>query len=158
MPKRSKAARAPKEAPKTVEPGRTFPKLMSTDRVAEVLDISVTSVKRLIRTKQLVAIKVGTNIKVAERDLWVYLTGQRRKGVPGPALPADPPKNGSSSRDEDPRQDELPYTAPPPVNLNDNVIVGNHISGNAADTEDAATPGPTGINLYSVAPVWGTVI
>ena len=46
----------------------------------------------------------------------------------------------------------------PPVNLNDNVIVGNHISGNAADTADAATPGPTGINLYSVGPVWGTVI
>jgi nitrous oxidase accessory protein NosD len=46
----------------------------------------------------------------------------------------------------------------PPVNLNDNAIIGNHISGNAADTEDAATPGPTGINLYSVAPVWGTVI
>jgi nitrous oxidase accessory protein NosD len=46
----------------------------------------------------------------------------------------------------------------PPVNLNDNVIVGNHISGNAADTEDAATPGPTGINLYSVAPVWGTIV
>ena len=46
----------------------------------------------------------------------------------------------------------------PPVNLNDNVIVGNHISGNAADTADAATPGPTGINLYSVAPVTGTQI
>jgi nitrous oxidase accessory protein NosD len=46
----------------------------------------------------------------------------------------------------------------PPVNLNDNVIVGNHIYGNAADTEDAATPGPTGINLYSVAPVWGTIV
>src|SRR5262249_51896895 len=51
--------------------------------------------------------------------------------------------------------------APPPapaVNLNNNVIVGNHISGNAADGEDAATPGPTGINLYSVAPVWGTIV
>jgi hypothetical protein len=46
----------------------------------------------------------------------------------------------------------------PPVNMNDNVIVGNRISGNGADTEDAATSGPTGINLYSVAPVWGTVI
>ncbi len=46
----------------------------------------------------------------------------------------------------------------PPVNLNDNVIVGNRISGNAADTQDAATPGPTGINIYSVAPVWGTVV
>jgi hypothetical protein len=46
----------------------------------------------------------------------------------------------------------------PAVNLNDNMIVGNQISGNAADTEDAATPGTTGINLYSVAPVTGTII
>lgn len=46
----------------------------------------------------------------------------------------------------------------PPVDLNDNVIVGNHIWGNAADTADAATPGTTGINVYSVAPVSGTVI
>lgn len=46
----------------------------------------------------------------------------------------------------------------PPVNMNDNVIVGNKISGNGRDTEDAATSGPTGINIFSVAPVWGTVI
>jgi parallel beta-helix repeat protein len=46
----------------------------------------------------------------------------------------------------------------PPVNLNDNVIVGNTISGNAADTDDAATPGPTGINIFSLAPVTGTII
>ncbi len=46
----------------------------------------------------------------------------------------------------------------PPVNMNDNVIVGNHISGNGADTEDTATSGPTGINLFSQAPVSGTVI
>jgi nitrous oxidase accessory protein NosD len=46
----------------------------------------------------------------------------------------------------------------PPVNLNDNVIVGNRISGNSADTADAATSGPTGINVYSVAPITGTVI
>jgi hypothetical protein len=38
------------------------------------------------------------------------------------------------------------------------VIVGNRISGNAADTADAATSGPTGINVYSVAPITGTVI
>jgi hypothetical protein len=43
-------------------------------------------------------------------------------------------------------------------NLNDNVIVGNHISGNHADTEDAATPGPTGINVFGVSPVTGTII
>jgi parallel beta-helix repeat protein len=46
----------------------------------------------------------------------------------------------------------------PAVNMNDNMIVGNVITRNAADTEDAATPGPTGINIYSVVPVTGTVV
>ncbi|MGP8246100.1 MAG: right-handed parallel beta-helix repeat-containing protein [Bryobacteraceae bacterium] len=48
--------------------------------------------------------------------------------------------------------------ATPGVNLNDNVIMGNLISGNGADTEDAATPGTTGINVYSLAPVYQTQI
>lgn len=46
----------------------------------------------------------------------------------------------------------------PPVNFNDNVVVGNRISGNGQDTADAATSGPTGINVYSVAPITGTII
>lgn len=46
----------------------------------------------------------------------------------------------------------------PPVFFNDNVIVGNHIYGNAADTADAATSGPTGINIYSVAQMNGTIV
>ena len=46
----------------------------------------------------------------------------------------------------------------PEINLNDNVIIGNTISRNAADTEDAATPGTAGINISSRAPVTGTVI
>jgi nitrous oxidase accessory protein NosD len=46
----------------------------------------------------------------------------------------------------------------PAVNMNDNVIVGNRISGNSADTLDAATSGPTGINIFSAAPITGTVI
>jgi len=46
----------------------------------------------------------------------------------------------------------------PPVNMNDNVIVGNRISGNGPDTEDALTSGPTGINVFSRAPVWGTTV
>jgi len=46
----------------------------------------------------------------------------------------------------------------PPVNMNDNIIIGNTISGNGADTDDAATPGTAGINIFSHAPVTGTVI
>ena len=46
----------------------------------------------------------------------------------------------------------------PAVNLNDNVIAGNRISGNGADTDDAATPGPTGINVFGLAPMTGTII
>ena len=46
----------------------------------------------------------------------------------------------------------------PAIDLNDNVIIGNTISDNAPDTEDAATPGTTGINIFSNAPVMGTVI
>jgi hypothetical protein len=46
----------------------------------------------------------------------------------------------------------------PPINMNGNVIVHNHFSGNGADTSDAATSGPTGVNIYSTAPVYGTVV
>jgi parallel beta-helix repeat protein len=49
----------------------------------------------------------------------------------------------------------------PPDNLNDNVIVSNHISGNGADVGDTPTPGPTGINLNSGGggtPITGTII
>jgi len=41
--------------------------------------------------------------------------------------------------------------------LNDNMVVGNTVVGNGPDTEDAKTPGPTGINLYSLTPVTGNV-
>jgi nitrous oxidase accessory protein NosD len=46
----------------------------------------------------------------------------------------------------------------PNQNLNDNVLVGNIILGNGADTEDAATPGPTGINLYAFVPATGNIV
>ena len=46
----------------------------------------------------------------------------------------------------------------PHQNLNNNSIIANQISGNNADTDDAATPGPTGINIFGVSPISGTVI
>jgi parallel beta-helix repeat protein len=46
----------------------------------------------------------------------------------------------------------------PNQNVNDNMLVGNTILGNGADTEDAATPGPTGINLYAFVPATGNIV
>jgi nitrous oxidase accessory protein NosD len=43
-------------------------------------------------------------------------------------------------------------------NLNDNKIIGNQISDNGADTADALTPGPTGINVFGASPITGTLI
>jgi parallel beta-helix repeat protein len=42
--------------------------------------------------------------------------------------------------------------------LVNNAIINNTISGNGADTGDAATAGPVGINLYAVSPASGTII
>jgi len=46
----------------------------------------------------------------------------------------------------------------PGQNLNNNSIIANQISGNHADTDDAATPGSTGINIFGVSPILGTII
>lgn len=46
----------------------------------------------------------------------------------------------------------------PGQNLNYNSIIANQISGNHADSDDAATPGPTGINIFGVSPIIGTTI
>ncbi len=46
----------------------------------------------------------------------------------------------------------------PNENLSNNRFIGNTISGNGADTEDAFTPGPTGINIYGVSPIRNLVI
>jgi parallel beta-helix repeat protein len=54
-----------------------------------------------------------------------------------------------------------PLFGAPPDNLNDNVIVGNRISGNGADLFDTVTPGSAGINVNSGGggtPITGTVI
>jgi nitrous oxidase accessory protein NosD len=46
----------------------------------------------------------------------------------------------------------------PAVNLNDNVVVGNHFSGNGPDNVGVPASDPTGIDVFSMAPVSGTVI
>jgi hypothetical protein len=46
----------------------------------------------------------------------------------------------------------------PPVTFRDNSVIGNHFRDNGADTSDAATAGPTGINVYSMLPLTGIVI
>lgn len=51
----------------------------------------------------------------------------------------------------------VPAFLPPPI-FDDNVILGNDISANSQDFEDAATAGPTGINIFSLAPMRGTLI
>jgi nitrous oxidase accessory protein NosD len=51
-----------------------------------------------------------------------------------------------------------PPSPAPPVNMNDNVIVGNHFSGNGPDNPSAPTSGPTGINVFSMGLLTGTVI
>ena len=54
-----------------------------------------------------------------------------------------------------------PAFGAPADNMDGNVIIGNFISGNGADTGDTATPGTTGININSGgggSPVRGTVI
>ena len=42
--------------------------------------------------------------------------------------------------------------------MTDNIVVGNTIVNNGADTEDAATPGPAGINVYSKVAQAGNII
>jgi nitrous oxidase accessory protein NosD len=47
---------------------------------------------------------------------------------------------------------------PGAIILRDNSVIDNHFRGNGADTGDAATAGPTGINISSLVPVTGMVI
>lgn len=51
----------------------------------------------------------------------------------------------------------VPSFLPQPI-FNDNKIIGNDIADNSPDEEDAATTGPTGIRIYSVGPMTGTVV
>lgn len=51
-----------------------------------------------------------------------------------------------------------PPSPAPPVNLNDNAIIGNHFSGNGPDNPGAPTSGPTGINVFSMGVISGTAI
>ena len=43
-------------------------------------------------------------------------------------------------------------------NLSENVLIGNTLVNNGPDTQDAATPGTAGINLYSATPQSGNMV
>jgi parallel beta-helix repeat protein len=54
-----------------------------------------------------------------------------------------------------------PVFGAPADNMSGNMIIGNFIAGNGADTDDTATPGTAGININSGgggSPVYGTII
>ena len=55
--------------------GRT---LLTIHEVAEFLRIDPKSVRRLVKSKQLAAYKVGRQWRIAERDLWAFLAERRR--------------------------------------------------------------------------------
>lgn len=46
----------------------------------------------------------------------------------------------------------------PAQNLTENKIIDNYVADNGPDRNDAATSGPTGINVYGVSPTTGTTI
>lgn len=46
----------------------------------------------------------------------------------------------------------------PGQSMSDTIIAGNSLSRNGADTDDAFTPGPTGVNVFSVSPAAGTIV
>jgi excisionase family DNA binding protein len=68
--------------------------------VAEQLDISISSVRRLIRDRQLEAIRIGSSVRVPESSVDRLLESGRRWFRPrrkkAPPLPASP--NGPSRR------------------------------------------------------------
>ena len=81
--------------------------------MGELLDVSPTTVKRLITSKQLRAFKVTAVWRVSEHDLWVYLRTQRKKAVQEIAeLEADTEAPAAA----EPKQPELPHHERHPAN------------------------------------------
>jgi parallel beta-helix repeat protein len=46
----------------------------------------------------------------------------------------------------------------PGLNIGNNSFIGNYIAANGQDSGDSATPGTTGINIYSLFPIYGNVV
>lgn len=78
MPKQPKSTQ-PQPSPPPAEK-KAIPKLLPVPKVAEALGVASTTVKRLIRTKQLPGLKIGNNWRVSEHDLWVYMRLAKKKG------------------------------------------------------------------------------
>ncbi len=63
--------------------GRVTPLLLRLERTAEVLDVSPTTVKRLIRGGELPAVKVNGATRVRVEDLRTYVERLASAAVPG---------------------------------------------------------------------------
>lgn len=48
----------------------------TVEQVAEILQVSVQTVRKLIREKKLKSFRVGTQIRVRKEDLDLYMSGQ----------------------------------------------------------------------------------
>lgn len=54
-------------------------RLLTIQDVADFLRIDPKSVRRLVKSEQLAAYKVGLQWRIAERDLWAFLAERRRE-------------------------------------------------------------------------------
>ncbi len=50
-----------------------IPRLLTIPQTAEVFQVSEKKVRRLIKTGELVAYRIGLQLRIADEDIWRYL-------------------------------------------------------------------------------------
>lgn len=62
---------------KITQPSISLPKLLTIQQVAEHTQFSTRKIRRLIKSKELPAIKFGRSWRIAENDLALYLASRK---------------------------------------------------------------------------------